>query len=515
MVTTVTAEGSDIHGQPFQPSASAAVAWNRCVILLLVTAAAYFQTWADLWPLWHNKNATYTHGVLIAALFLWLVWRTRTRLAGVPVSPAPLVLPLVLVLSLAWLFVAHANIRIAHTMLWPVLAFAVLWAGTGWRVARVLAFPLGFLYFAIPFWDYLEPGLQAIASNVVGFLIRLSGTQASVEGPYILLPSTTIHIALTCSGAHFLAVSLAMGALAGEIRGDTIGTRLIIMALAGFLSIAFNSLRILLIVLAHMHPTLQQAFETIGHLTFGWWVFALDVVVLVVALRFIPASTPRPAQPLAAAPLHDAGQNIWWYATIGVALALPALSWIAGDLDRYPAPPAGPIGMSDATQTIAPDLRWQPAYDGVAWQHRVAYLTPGGHVIELYRNEYHRQSQGRELVSSGSGLFDHSAFTMSAPVRTLLAREGAPPIDANRLELTDQSGRTWSALYTYLVDDEAIPGSWRAQLLTAWRSLYSRPAAGVLALATPCIPDCAAVDDDLQALAVRAYAGYETGGRRR
>ena len=139
--------------------------------------------------------------------------------------------------------------------------------------------------------------MQAIASNVVGFLIRMSGTQASVEEPYILLPNTTIHIALTCSGAHFLAVSLAMGALTGELRGDRMRTRILIMALAALLSIAFNSVRILLIVLAHLHPTLQHAFETIGHLTFGWWVFALDIAVFVLALRFIPLSPPAPVPP--------------------------------------------------------------------------------------------------------------------------------------------------------------------------------------------------------------------------
>ena len=111
MATPVTVRGKDI----------AATAWNRCAVLLLATTAVYFQTWADLWPLWENKNATYTHGGLIAALFLWLVWRSRTTLAGIPPSANPSVLPLVLVLSLAWLLAARANIRIAHTMLWPVL----------------------------------------------------------------------------------------------------------------------------------------------------------------------------------------------------------------------------------------------------------------------------------------------------------------------------------------------------------------------------------------------------------
>jgi hypothetical protein len=186
---------------------------------------------------------------------------------------------------------------------------------------------------------------------------------------------------------------------------------------------------------------------------------------------------------------------------------------MAQQLDESPVPSDGPR-LAGASLPIAPDLRWQPAYDGVAWQHRVAYLTPHGHVLELYWNEYRRQSQGRELFASGSPLFDLRTFTMSASIRTRLMAVGDRPVDANRVELTDPSGRTWSALYTYLVDDESVPDVWRARFLTAWRSLYSRPAAGVLALATPCVPDCPAVKDDLEALAVRAYAEYEISRRR-
>ena len=72
MATTVTVNGKNM----------AAAAWNRCVVLLLIITAVYFQTWADLWPLWENRNATYTHGVLIAAVFLWLVWRSRSEHGG-------------------------------------------------------------------------------------------------------------------------------------------------------------------------------------------------------------------------------------------------------------------------------------------------------------------------------------------------------------------------------------------------------------------------------------------------
>src|SRR5690606_21486675 len=117
-----------------------------------VALAVYFRPWVELWPQWRD-----TQGIWLAIVVIWLVWRVRSAVADIPPAADPRVLPVVLMLSAAWLLTARANLLIASAMLWPVLALTILWAGTGWRVASKLAFPVGFLYFAIPVWDYLQP----------------------------------------------------------------------------------------------------------------------------------------------------------------------------------------------------------------------------------------------------------------------------------------------------------------------------------------------------------------------
>lgn len=487
-------------------------AWNRSVPLLLVTVAAYFQTWSDLWPYWENKNATYTHGTLIALIAILLVWRARRSFVGVPAKANLAALPVVLLLSATWFVAARANVFIIHAMLWPLLAFAIVWAGVGWRAASLLAFPLGFLYFAIPFWDYLKPPLQVVSAYMVGILTGLVGVPGYVEGPYIVLPGTTILIALDCSGAHFLSVAFAVGALAVKFRGDGLRTGILIMVLAGALSMVFNWLRILLIVLAYLNPSLQHSLETMGHLTFGWWVFALDLIVFALVLRLVPSSNaakeaPPPLQPAQELPVLATGVTGVAFVA-ATALLLPVSSWAAHLTEDYPASLASPIALPGLTGPVAPDARWQPRFDGAAWAHRAAYMEPDGRVLELYRNEYHRQSQGNELISRGAPLFDPALFATRTSQVVRLNGADRSPFEVTRIELRDRSGRAWTGLYLYIVGDDIVASASQAQFLTALHSLYGRPATGVLAMMMPCVPDCGSVSRNLDAAMIVAHEAY-------
>jgi EpsI family protein len=487
-------------------------AWNRGALLLLLAVAVYFQTWSDLWPWWENKNATYTHGTLIAAASLWLVWRARPSLANIVPTPNAAVVPLVVLLSAVWFLAARGNVFLVHAMLWPLLAFTILWAGVGWAAARRFAFPLGLLYFAIPFWEYFKPVLQTISAFMVGHITNAIGVPAHVNGPYVLLPDATIFIALDCSGAHFLSVALALGAMAVKFRGDGLRTGALIIALAGLMSMVFNWLRILLIVLAYLHPDLKHAMETMGHLTFGWWVFALDLVAFMLVLRLLPAPPPRKETPqpmpqqdmLIAARTGIAGAAIAAVA----ALLLPLSSWATRIVQDYPAHLPSPIVLAGLKGPISPDQRWQPRFQGAAWAHRAAYMEPNGRVIELYRNEYHEQSQGAELVSHVSILFDPAVFaTRESEVVHLKGKDGAP-LEVTRAELQDRSGREWAALYTYLVGNGIVTSASRAQIRTALQSVYSRPAAGILAVTMPCAPDCESVRGSLDSAMLAAQEAY-------
>lgn len=485
--------------------------WIRSTALLLIAVAVYFQTWGDIWPLWAQKYATYTHGALIAAISAGLVWRARSTLEGVASAGNPRVLPLVLLLSIAWVLAARANLLVLHACIWPVLSFSILWAGVGRVAASRLAFPLAFLYFAFPFWHFLEPALHFIAAHITSFLISVTGTRATVDGSFILLPNTTIEIILACGGAHFFAVSLAMGALAGEARGDPPASRLLIMVLAGLMGIAFNAIRILLIVLSNLHPRLHAGMESIGHITFGWWVFALDIIVFFLALRLVPLPKEKESPPHGLHAITAAADPGWrnFMLALAAAVAMPLGAYLApllGHADKIAEAPRQIPGVGTAIQ---PDSRWEPHFVGAAWSTRSAILLPNGRILDFYQNEYARQSEGRELFARESVIFPAESFTVQESAATALNRKSGSVLPGWKVQLLDQSGRRWAAFYTYTVGGRPVRSRTRARLETTLRSLYGRPAAGVFAAATPCTPDCDTVDADLERYASGAYDAYE------
>jgi len=487
--------------------------WGQTVLLLLIAIGAYFQTWVDIWPYWENKNATYTHGTLVALVAVWLVWRKRSTVNQIEPKPSVRALPVILLLSVVWMLAEGGNVFIVYATLWPIIAFAALWAGLGLPAASRLAFPLGFLYFAIPIWEYLKPPLQAITITMADFLTSVFGIPAAFDGPYVTLPTGTILIAEDCSGAHFLSVALAVGVLAGVLRRDVLRTRLLILVVAGVLSLVFNWLRILLIVLAYLHPDLRHALETIGHLTFGWWVFALDLVVFGLVLRFVPRSANEQRErppPVPTQTMRSNNNAALWTTAIALVL-LPTIAWVVPRTDTYPTETSGTdlrIVTTDE-EILSPDLLWTPHFPGAAWEHRFAIRTDSGIAIEVYRNQYHEQSQGRELVSRGSQLFDAMYFSSESTSNIDLLDSDGRSIQALRGVLTDSSGTSWLTVYTYLVDSEPIADSRRVQLLTALRSMYSRTTAGIIAVATQCMEKCQSRISDVEDAFIRVVETHQ------
>ena len=184
----------------------------------------------------------------------------------------------------------------------PLLVFAALLAVLGWSVARILLFPLGFLYFALPLWGDLVGILQHLSVNATHALIWLTGLPAYMDGNFVRLPAGTLEIADGCSGLHFLIVGLAMAALYGELSRDSLLRRIAWLCLMGGLAIVANWLRIFVIVAAAYATEMKTFLVTVDHYWFGWLVFAATFAAFLwIANRSAGAHGPESVKPLPAA----------------------------------------------------------------------------------------------------------------------------------------------------------------------------------------------------------------------
>src|SRR6266851_1215502 len=86
------------------------------------------------------------HGPLIIVAALWLAWQARYRLKDIATRPAPLIGWPLLLVSQILMFLGRTQEVVAAEALsiMPVIAGCIL-VSVGWKVLRVLAFPIGFL----------------------------------------------------------------------------------------------------------------------------------------------------------------------------------------------------------------------------------------------------------------------------------------------------------------------------------------------------------------------------------
>src|SRR5690606_14077560 len=108
-------------------------------------------------------------------LSLWLVWRMRHELAPLVPRPSPTAWALMAGPALLWLLgdlvVVNAASQFALVAQLVLCVPAIL----GWQVARAVAFPLGFLFFAVPLGDFMLPQLVEWTADFTVAALRFTG----------------------------------------------------------------------------------------------------------------------------------------------------------------------------------------------------------------------------------------------------------------------------------------------------------------------------------------------------
>ena len=466
-----------------------------------VVLAALLVVWpslASLADLWRDIK-DYEHGALIALIALaWLGLVVRDGLPG-PARVSPLGCLLLAGALLAWLVAFNANSLIAHQLLAPAVLWLALYAATGWRVAVLLAGPVGFLYFATPVWDYFVPVLQQLSVLATESLLALVGVPAVVREYTVSIPEGTFRIVEGCSGKRYFMVTLAMSVLAGTVNGLR-GWRFPAFVVASaLLAMLANYLRIVAVIYAGHVSNMQHYLVAVEHKTLGHVIFAVLLVAVFLLARWLaPATAPAAGQSGgAAAPGADHGRSAGvqspWPLLAPLVLLLVTFALVqtraAATLE---APVLGPLPLVAAgwQGPLPAKSGWMPRYVAVADERRAAYSSAGG-TVELYVNVYGRQRQGEELIYYGNSLLAPGVWTRGWPrVSTRLVPTSAPVLLGFEAQAAD--GRRWFIAHAFDVGGRLTTSELVAQLLYGLRSITGSVPAGVFAMAALCNTNCEA-----------------------
>ncbi len=385
------------------------IRYGWMLALTLLVLATLLTLWL-LWPsalsmahIWFNSQ-TYAHGLFIPALALLLAWTRRQELARQ--SPEPWVWGLVWIAAttLAWILARGVDVKtvqhFALVAMFPGLALTLL----GPRVAWMLVFPLAYLFFAVPFGDFIVPPLMDYTAWFSVLLLKLSGVPVHMDGHYISIPAADFVVIEACSGVRYLIASLALGLVYAYLNYNSLWRRLAFMALAIGLPILANGLRAYSIIIT-AHVTDGRVILGYGHIVVGWVFFGV-VMFLMFWLGSFWADRHGSSNDKAATAPRAQTVNALTLALILMALAAmlgsargtEALLQLRAQQVLVEAPILLPSAVPGWQGPEDVSGVWRPAYHDADAELAGLYRDNGAEV-ELHLLHYRNRGQGTELIS--------------------------------------------------------------------------------------------------------------------
>ena len=418
------------------------------ILVTLLFALIVVSILTVLWPTtrsmietWEQSSA-YGHCYLVIPVAVWMAWRESAALTSVPPRPFWLGLVVIAATGFVWLLAELASVGVVTQFAAIGLVVATVLTVLGRTWARQLAFPLGFLFFAVPFGEGLLPILMEWTADVTIGALRLTGIPVYREGNYFVLPSGAWSVVEACSGVRYLIAAFMVGCIFAWLQYRASIKRVVFICLALAVALVSNWLRAYGIVLIGHLSNNRIGTGVIDHNLFGWLIFGAAMFGLFsIGMRWADRerdSTSAPAQRSRAQPV-----SLYTIVTVAAASLLTvaawpvAAGWLESRVDVRPiqieaiAPGGGWQVVPVAAGDWAPELVGPTAVD-------VQAFVRDGSTVGVYLGVYRGQKQGSELVNTlnqivsterkrwrlvESGTVEVRLNGEKTPIRTALVRD--------------------------------------------------------------------------------------------
>lgn len=427
--------------------------WRTALPAFLALAAAilllYRETAVAMVGIWW-RSETFAHAFLVVPITLWLVWRKREQLAALTPRAQPLVLLPLLAVAVVWflsdLVVVNAASQFAFVAMLVLAVPAVL----GFEVALTILFPLLFLFFAVPFGEFVVPTMMELTADFTVSALRATGVPVFREGQHFIIPSGSWSVIDECSGVRYLMASFMVGTLFAYLNYRSYVRRAIFMLLSILVPILANWLRAYIIVmLAHLSD--NRIATGVDHILYGWVFFGAIIFILyIVGARWsqpdeVPATAGTLDKMRSLGGAGSASTRVMLATALGavVIATLPPLAVAA--LQRAEGTAAAatvdlPMRLADGWSAEGAQIAsWSPMFGEPSAAATQAYAGPAG-TVGVHLAYYRGQSEGSKVVSSQNMLVGMRDREWSFPVvgddRTVAV--GPHPITVRTAEILGQ-----------------------------------------------------------------------------
>ncbi|HUB46649.1 MAG TPA: exosortase A [Acetobacteraceae bacterium] len=442
--------------------------------------AAAIQTWID--------STAYNHCFLVLPIAAYLVWDRRDTLRGFTAQPVLWPALAGIPIALVWLLAERLGIMEGRQLMAMSFLELLLLTVLGWQLWWQLAGPLLYLYFLVPFGDFLTPRLQDITTAFVQHGLDLLHIPAYITGYTIEIPEGVFYIAEACAGLRFLVASIAFGALYALLMYRSPLRRTAFIAASIVVPIIANGIRALgIVTLGHLLGSAKAAAT--DHVLYGWVFFSLVILLLIalglpfredIAREGAEAAPPRrvtmPAKD------HWLGALRAAAAVILLAMAGPA---VAMQLDRLGQPASASVRA----------LNFGPGCTDVATDEPVALDIPGhlaaqriacgGQIFDVQIDVFGKHSTSAPVLAAQRRLtaIPNTTHAEYFEIETVTLPVADGPVNLWRLVRTTAPGPM--AAVAVWVDGKPAGNGLHMRAHMAWQSLVGASIAPVVVAVRP------------------------------
>ncbi len=447
---------------------------------------ALFWLYAATWLGMAQKYATsgtYAHGFLILPLSIWMIFQKKERFYGVPINYQVAALPVLVLLSLAWLMAGLAFVGIIQQLCFVLMLICLFVFCFGYKMALAFCFPLIYLLFAIPFGNFLTPSLQDLTASFAIKALEMTGIPVFYEGWQITTSSGEFEVAEACSGIRYLIATLALGALYAYVTFEKLWKRTVFCAICIIVPLVANGIRAYFIILIAHYSKMKYAVG-VDHLIYGWLFFGFIIFIL-----FSVGAYWRDPLPIkkASMPMILNHQSTQKHACMVLSMILclaliPGTQHFVSGHNVLQSEQGLDWPRDTNSQWIGPldnESAWKPKFNGPSYEQKRTYQYDQER-IEAFVALYYNQTQDNELISENNHYFDKKSWILLGSSIQNIGKDKRNKVV--ELDIQNYSGKrlVW---YVYVVAGVPTTNPVWGKILEGYSLVkFSKMPAGVIAL---------------------------------